>query len=212
MALNDFFATKPKQTTRSLTQYEQQELARLRQIVAEGLAKCFEVGFALKTIRDRQLYRDDAKTFEEFCLTAFRLTERRAYQLIAAAEVATNLNQGSADAPAPTSERQVRPLTSLSPADQVDAWTEATELAGNQAPTAAQVETAVRKRRPMKKKATRQKPIRYRVPGGTVTIVPNKSFTSAEEVLQAALRKLRGDSSDALTTLEATISQARGAA
>jgi len=65
------------------------------------------------------------ETFEEYCREQWNMERRRAYQLMDAAQVVENVYHGTQILP--TSERQARPLTSLEPAEQVEAWKLAVE-------------------------------------------------------------------------------------
>ena len=59
-----------------------------------------------------RLYRQKFPTFEAYCRERWGLKERRAYQLLDAAEVVKNLGCTMVQ---PTTERQARPLTRLEP-------------------------------------------------------------------------------------------------
>ena len=85
------------------------------------------MGNALLTIRDKRLYRDEFGTFETYCRERWGFTRMRASQMIAAAEVVANVNHGLQLLP--TNERQIRPLTSLEPEQQREAWARAVETA-----------------------------------------------------------------------------------
>jgi len=82
------------------------------------MAQPFESVTRLLEIRDSELYRLYG-TFEDYCRKRWRVSYRRAAQLMDAAEVVFNLNNCSET---PTHESQVRPLTKLEPAEQREAW------------------------------------------------------------------------------------------
>jgi hypothetical protein len=115
---------------------DHKRLAELEAIVERGLAQFIEVGNALLEIRDLKLYRETHETFEEYCRERWKMSRQRAHQLIDAAGVVQNLST-TVDIH-PTSERQVRPISNLSPDQQRYAWAAAT--ATNPNPTAGQVE------------------------------------------------------------------------
>lgn len=104
-------------------------------------------GVALAQLRDRKLYRSTHNSFEEYCQDRFGMKRRHPYRLIDAAKVVDNIlevcpngTHKSGDTNqrlqiVPTSERQARPLTKLSPAEQREAWDKAVELAGNRVPS-----------------------------------------------------------------------------
>ena len=75
-----------------LTVVEQSELAQHEATIERGLKTFVEVGFALMAIRDGRLYRQNHGTFEAYCQGRWGFTRMRASQLIAAAEVAQNVN------------------------------------------------------------------------------------------------------------------------
>lgn len=133
-----------------LSRTERDRLAELERTIERGLATFIEVGSALAEIRDSRLYRETHDTFDAYCRDRWQMGRHRAYQLIRSAEVATRVDHGQHDIPAPSSERQVRPLTVLPTDEQPAAWQEAVETAraeGRDQPTARHVEEVVRKRR-----------------------------------------------------------------
>jgi hypothetical protein len=81
-------------------------------------------------LRDRKLYRNTHASFEAYCRDRFGFQRRHSHQLIDAAQVVDNLIQfleiDENCAPMahilPTKERQVRPLSSLTPKEQTEAW------------------------------------------------------------------------------------------
>lgn len=185
MSLGDIFTGKKQPAP--LSPAELKELAACEQIIGRHVLTYAETGSALKRIRDQQLYRHRHETFDAYTRDRWQMDRHHAHRLIAASEVAKQLlPEGNI----PATEWQARPLAPLSPADQVAAWTEAKATAGTDQPTADQVAAAAEKRRPGRKKTRRPKTIRIRVPGGTVTIAPNRAFTTAEAALSAALAKL----------------------
>lgn len=124
-------------------------LAEREAIIERGLSSFLDVGSALIAIkRDRQYREAGYPTFEDYCARRFQISRGRAYQLVAAAATTAALAEAlpemstAVDIPLPTSERQVRPLASLEPEQQVEAWSQAVEAAGGSQPTAAQVEAA----------------------------------------------------------------------
>ena len=52
-----------------LSEAETLELRRLEARVEIGLKAFWEIGQALSQIRDKRLYRENYKTFEEYCIT-----------------------------------------------------------------------------------------------------------------------------------------------
>jgi hypothetical protein len=129
-----------------LTMMEQSELARHEATIERGLATFVDVGQALFAIRDGRLYRLDYGTFEDYCRERWGFTGERARLLMRSAEVVNHL----AETPTmvgvlPTTERHVRPLTSLQPDQQPVAWQRAVEtLPEGERMTAAHVSRVVR--------------------------------------------------------------------
>lgn len=125
---------------------ERSQLADLETTIERGLTTFVEVGTALATIRDSRLYRDGYATFEEYCRARWGMTRQAANRLVAASEVATVLEPTGS---IPTSERQVRPLVSLEPDEQREAWGRANEIAEVEGTRvrARHVEQAVKERK-----------------------------------------------------------------
>jgi hypothetical protein len=81
-------------------------------------------------LRDRKLYRNTHASFEAYCRDRFGFQRRHSHQLIDAAQVVDHLIQfleiDENCAPMahilPTKERLVRPLSSLTPKEQTEAW------------------------------------------------------------------------------------------
>jgi len=131
----------------ALTTQEQDELAHHEAIIQRGIDTFVEVGNALAAIREARLYRAQFATFEAYCRERWDIGRSRAYQMISAAAVVTNVST-IVDTPAPTNEAQARPLTSLPPEQQAPAWRDAVAAAPNGRPTAADVKAVVEARRP----------------------------------------------------------------
>lgn len=117
------------------------ELERLEGIIRRNQQSFYEIGSALREIRDKGLYRDvkGYDTFEEYCKKEWDFSRPRAYQLIEAVTVKDNLST-TVDIP----ERQLRPLAHLEPEKQKEAWTKAVSTAPDGKVTAAHVYKIVR--------------------------------------------------------------------
>lgn len=98
---------------------ERTRLGECEVVVERGLATFVEVGQALLEIRDSRLYREDFKTFEDYCRERWDFTDRRARQLMAAAEIGTTVPVAN--------EAQARELVPLKEdeAELISAWREA---------------------------------------------------------------------------------------
>jgi phage N-6-adenine-methyltransferase len=117
---------------------ERDELSQHEGIIERGLKTFVDVGGALLAIRDKRLYRQDHGTFEDYCRERWGMERRHAYRLIDAADVVNNVSNWTQNVP--TTESQVRPLTSLEPDQQVEVWQRAVETAPNGKVTAAHVQ------------------------------------------------------------------------
>jgi hypothetical protein len=124
----------------------------------------FEAGKALAELRDRKLYRSTHKTFEEYCKQRFGYTRIAASYKIAAATVMDNLLTNGLQKEEiatdelqtpkmltnglqilPNNERLVRPLVSLEPEVQREAWQKAVEEAGGKVPSGRIVKDVVQR-------------------------------------------------------------------
>jgi hypothetical protein len=114
-------------------QFVAADLAELEAEIETGLATFMRTGLALYAIRDRRLYADTHDTFEAYCLDRWGFTDRRARQLIDAAETGTMVPVKN--------ERQARALAGLSPADAAEVWEQAVAeaAAAGRAVTAAEL-------------------------------------------------------------------------
>ena len=125
-----------------LTEAELLELGSLEATVERGLRAFWEIGQALRQIRDKRLYRQDYPTFEEYCITRWEMSRRSAYQLINAAIVVENVRNCAQILP--LNEAQARPLTTLEPPQQQEAWTKAVSTAPSGKVTASHVAQVAR--------------------------------------------------------------------
>jgi hypothetical protein len=113
-----------------------------------------EVAVRLADIRNRKLYREEFKTFEEFCRTRCKITHRRANQLIQGVEVIHGLltemgtpgsQKVSQDKLLPTTEKQTRELAKAPPDQRPAIMREATQ-GGTVEPTTRAIRLATAKR------------------------------------------------------------------
>jgi phage N-6-adenine-methyltransferase len=118
----------------------QRTLEQCESVIERGLNTFVEVGSALMEIRDSRLYQTTHATFEDYCRERWGLARSTAYQLIDAFAVVENVrNCGQI----PQNESQARPLTSLPPEQQIEAWKLAVETAPEGKITGAHVQSAV---------------------------------------------------------------------
>ena len=188
--------TSNEGTMATLTFEERKEFDRLDQAVAFGTKAAkvmIEAGRALGTIRDRQLFRDVAATWESY-LDRHGLTRRRADQMVAAAgtldAIAETFSAKTGTAVPTLSERAIRPLVGMAFEDAADAVIEAAGT--TEGITPATIRKAAARRKPKAAKVPR--PRRFKVPGATVVIEFNRKGTgSAIDALTAALRQAEDD-------------------
>lgn len=182
-------AAEDGQMPAQLTAEDRATLARLERQVDAGIAyvdAMIGAGKALATIRDRQLYREAASTWEAYVDTRFRMSKRRADQMIAFAGVSEALSEMGTAVPK-LSERAVRPLVGL---DQEQLKAVVAEAAEGGELTPASIRKAASRRKGKAKAAKAPRPRRFKVPGATVQITFNrKSNGSVLEALEAAMRQ-----------------------
>jgi hypothetical protein len=122
-----------------LTQAEK----RLKEELEEKVEQAFYVaGLALKTLRDKRLYRVTHSTFESYCRERFGHSRQKANFLIVAADIYQHLTTIGCQI-LPANERQIRPLCILPPDQQVEAWTTAVEEANPKIPSGRLVRSVV---------------------------------------------------------------------
>jgi hypothetical protein len=124
-----------------LNEAEKVRLQELEAIVNRGLQTFYEVGQALIEIRDRKLYRQTHKTFEAYCQEKWNIARRTADRYISATKIVEILRPMGLKIP--NKERQVRPLTKLPAAQQLEIWQKAVEISPDGNPTAKIVERLV---------------------------------------------------------------------
>lgn len=180
----------------TLTFDERKLFDRLDQAVALGTKAAkvvIEAGRALGTIRDQQLFRDVATTWETY-LERHGLTRRRADQMVQAATTWDAVSEAVSNkigTTVPTlSERALRPLVSMGNDAAAEVVIEASETPEGITP--ASIRKAAARRKPKAAKVPR--PRRFKVPGATVVIEFNRKGTgSAIDALTAALRQAEAD-------------------
>jgi hypothetical protein len=186
--------------TPTLTYEEKREFERLDEAVVMGVKAAkvvMKAGSALARIRDGQLFRDTAPTWEAY-LKGHSLTRRRADQLIQAARIIEGVEEVLSEAGTPVpdlstvTESSARQLAGLGKTAAAEAVAEAAASADGLTP--ATLKAAASKRRPSKKKGI-PRPVNVRVPGGIVTVTLNSKGvtmgTTTEAMLEAALTQLR---------------------
>ncbi len=119
---------------------ERTDLQQLETVIQTGLQSFFEVGNALMEIRDKRLYRETHKTFEDYCNTRWQFSRTQAYRLIGAAQVVETL---SPIGDIPENEAQARPLAQIAPERRAEVWQRAVATAPDGQVTAKHVQQVV---------------------------------------------------------------------
>jgi len=135
----DLFTAKP--ATEKLEINEAFRLGELETVISRGLKTFIDVGNALLEIRESRLYRGEFGTFENYCQEKWGMDKRYANYQIQAAMVVENL--GTIVPNVPRTESQARPLATLEPEQQREAWKQAVETAPEGKITAAHVQSVV---------------------------------------------------------------------
>lgn len=104
------------------------------QRIERGLRTFLDVGQALAEIRDSRLYKGTHETFEDYCRERWNFTDRRARQMIEAAEIGTMVPVEN--------ERQARALSSVPAKERADVLREAAERSNGKATAKAITEVA----------------------------------------------------------------------
>jgi hypothetical protein len=99
----------------------------LEGIIGENVGAFYEVGNALREIRDQDLYKlkngGGYQSFEAYCKGEWDYRKSHAYRLIGSAQIVDVLSPlGDIH---PTTETQVRPLSRLKPDQQLIVWAKA---------------------------------------------------------------------------------------
>jgi len=135
----------PPSVPTELTTAERKRLEECEQTFARHETAISEVGRALAIIRDEHLYRVHG-TFEDYCREHWGYSRAWAYRQINNTRANDNLLTvvNTENLPAPTHERQLRPIIHLEPNDQRAVWKKAVEIAGQQEVTSTHVGKAVK--------------------------------------------------------------------
>jgi hypothetical protein len=178
-----------------LSDPDRSELRLCESIIDAGLATFVDVGGALLAIRDRKLYRADFSTFEAYCEARFSIKRTRAYELIDAAKVVSNLS-GMPDIPKVA--RHATALARLPETEQAAAWDEAIATAPEGKVTAKVVQEVVDRKLGREPKAAKAKPEATPAPEGKSVVNGVKAEDPADV---AKLRKQGKISADVIVTV-----------
>ncbi len=184
--------TEAEAMSGTLTADETIALHRLEAAVEAGVQATLtvlEAGKALAEIRTRQLFRDSAGSWDEYVSSRFKITRRRADQMVSFAgvqEAIEAVSTKTGTAVPVLSERASRPLVGLPSEVVAEVVAEAAE--SPEGVTAGSIRKAAAKRKKAKAKAAR--PRRFKVAGAVVMVTFNrKSNGSVLDALTAAMRQ-----------------------
>lgn len=124
-----------------LSQAERKQLKKCEKFIATGRDAAVEANDALRQIRDQKLYREDFKTFEEYCFKTWSLRRSTAYQRITWAQ-AQEILSAMADKSVEVNERQARALGGLSDENMVRVWKHAAKASDTPNPTNKDIKAA----------------------------------------------------------------------
>ncbi len=105
---------------------QKREISRLKKcedVIGRNLKEFFEVGKALATIKNDRLYREEYKTFEQYCKEKWDFGRKRAYQFINASDTFEKMST-IVDIPLPKNEAQIRPLLRVPEEKITQTWQE----------------------------------------------------------------------------------------
>lgn len=140
-----------------LTVEEEKRFEELEKIIKKDLKSFVRVGMALKEINENKLYRHKYNSFKDYLKVVWDISKTYAYNQIQAFDVIENLKQdvlncGHLESKIPDqdnvisilphNEAQTRPLTLLSPIQQVAAWKKVLKKTKSK-PTALEVSKVV---------------------------------------------------------------------
>ncbi len=137
----------------SLSPGEKKTLSKLEASIERNLNAFYELGVALKQIKDARLYRETHPNFEAYCRDRWKFGRRSAYQFIDSAKVIENVRHSAQTEVLPSNERQTRALTHLPPDQQKKAWKKAVETAPGGRVTGKHVEAVAKEMSPDPKTA-----------------------------------------------------------
>jgi hypothetical protein len=116
--------------TTMLSPSETAALNGYERVIERGMSAFYDAGRAMLAIREQRLYRATHDTFSDYCLQRWGLSDRHVRRLIVAHDVVAGMVALTGPmGPVPVSERQVRELVDLEPADAVAVYAEAVERA-----------------------------------------------------------------------------------
>lgn len=108
-------------------------LAQLKAIVSRNLSATIDAGRALKEIKDRELWKEEAESFQEFCVNNWGVSKQRAYQLMDSVGIIDALPKEQSTAV--DSERAARELKKVPAEDRAEVVKKAQQAGGVTGPS-----------------------------------------------------------------------------
>ena len=168
----------------ALTTTQEGRLQELEVIIEKGLQTFVEVGQALLEIRDSKLYREEFETFDEYCRQKWGMSKTHSNRMVQAAQVVSHLTPIGV---IPSSESQTRPLTSLEPEVQREAWAQVVAENEPNSITAKKVEQVAQELTPLNEAVKEVKE-----EGEASLLNPNPQVRTQEQILKEAKTRVGG--------------------
>lgn len=144
-------------TSGQLSRLEQTQLLRCEQVLERGLKTVFEVGTALRSIREGRLYRATHRDFASYCCERWGFCRCHAWRVMGAAQRLQMLPVNGS-VPLPTNEFQIRPFLALEAEAFPNAWALAVRKARNGRVTSALARALVAELKPTAGNSRRRAP------------------------------------------------------
>ena len=192
--------TKPRPVVADGKPTELPPTGRMRALAAEesrierGLSHFREVGEALRTIRDKQLFANNNQTvylsWVDYLSKRWGMSDTHATRLMLAAEVVQELATRGHSV-LPSTESQARPLAALPTDHAVAAWSEVVATTPPEAITAAAIEEKVLKyRKPRRNRNRKPAAVKIKGKGWKVTIERSLATIDVESILVEVIDRL----------------------
>ena len=112
-------APSPARNTAPLTDEDYNLLQTLQTTIKDNLLSSAKVSVAFATIRDKKLYREDYKTFEQYCALRWSYSVSYCHRLAKMGKVLNDLKPFEGQDVYPTTESHARVFANLKSADRI---------------------------------------------------------------------------------------------
>lgn len=116
---------------------ERAELRHLETMISRGWQTFIQVGEALNQINEKRLYREDFRTFEEYCQKVWKWSRQRAYQMMDGAKTARVMEEAGVPVTTERQARELKPVAKLVAGAPVEQRPHVAQVAMMQARTPA---------------------------------------------------------------------------